>query len=208
MPLDFQITFQDTDPQDNVRIRRNESTLFDNSNPDSPSVVGELIDKTMQSGEEGGISLLHSVSFGNDVRQFPQPFMFTMQASDRHPMVNNQNGFARILCLYDNAGESFDPDPSQMEWELQTRHLSRSKLLLFTFDPTRDPRLQQRIREHSPGRLPKAVPGVAQEPYFQEAAKRIKKYAGLSRRDRHKAPLVIAVTKFDVWSDIIGEIDR
>ncbi len=209
MPLDFQIGFQDTNPQDNVRIRRNEAALIENPDSETPALVNDLISKTMATGSEKGIDLLRRVNFGgNDNRFFPQPFMFTMQVGDKHPIVDSASGFGRILCVYDNAGESFDPSPESADYELQTRHLSQSQLLLFTYDPTQDPRLQKKIQQVSPGRLTKNSKLLAQEPYFQTAAMRIKKYAGIGRRDRHKAPLIIAVTKFDVWSDVVGEIDR
>jgi hypothetical protein len=208
LPLDFKVGFADTTPEGNVRIRRNESTLFDNAEPNTPVNMGEAIEKTQQIGEEGGIDLLNRVNFGgNDNRYFPQPFLFTLQVLDQHPVIETRTDHGRILCLYDNAGESFDPTTSK-ELELQTRHLSRSQLLLFTFDPTQDPRMKQKIMEKSPDRLLQKGAMIAQEPFFQTAAARIKKFAGLSRRDRHKAPLVIAVTKFDVWSDVIGQFDR
>jgi hypothetical protein len=208
LPLDFKVGFADTTPEGNVRIRRNESTLFDNPDPNTPVNMGEAIKKTLVIGSETGIDLLNVVNFGgNDNRYFPQPFLFTLQVLDQHPVIETRNDQGRVLCLYDNSGESFDPTVSK-ELELQTRHLSRSQLLLFTFDPTQDPRMKQKIMEKSPDRLLRKGAMIAQEPFFQTAAARIKKFAGLGRRDRHKAPLVIAVTKFDVWSDVIGEFDR
>jgi len=208
LPLDFKVGFADTTPEGNVRIRRNESTLFDNHDPNTPVNMADAISKTVTIGSEYGIELLNRVNFGgNDNRFFPQPFLFTLQVLDQHPVIETRNDHGRILCLYDNAGESFDPTISK-ELELQTRHLSRSQLLLFTFDPTQDPRMKQKIMEKCPDRLLRKGAMEAQEPYFQVAAARIKKFAGLSRRDRHKAPLVIATTKFDVWSDVIGEFDR
>ena len=208
LPLDFKVGFADTTPEGNVRIRRNEATLFDNHDPNTPVNMGKAISKTLEIGAEQGIDLLNRVNFGgNDYRFFPQPFLFTMQVGDQHPVIDKRSDHGRLLCLYDNAGESFDPSVSR-ELELQTRHLSRSQLLLFTYDPTQDPRMKQKIMEKCPDRLTKKGKLIAQEPFFQTAATRIKKFAGLGRRDRHKAPLVIAATKFDVWSDVIGEFDR
>ena len=208
LPHDFHVGFADTTPADNVRIRRNEAELYDSPDPATPAVVGDVIAKTQEAGAEFGIDLLHEVNFGGtDTRFFPQPFMFTMAVGDQHPVIEKRSDPGRILCLYDNAGEVFDPTVSR-EMELQSRHLSRSQLLLFTYDPTQDPRMKQKILEKAPDRILKKGQGVAQEPYFQTAATRIKKFGGLGRRDRHKAPLIIAATKFDVWSDLLGEFDR
>ena len=208
LPHDFHVGFADTTPADNVRIRRNEAELYDSPDPATPAVVGEVIAKTQEFGAEFGVALLHEVNFGGtDKRVFPQPFMFTMAVGDQHPVIDKQKDPGRILCLYDNAGEIFSPGVSR-EMELQSRHLSRSQLLLFTYDPTQDPRMKQKILEKAPDRVVKTAKVYAQEPFFQTAAERIKKFGGLGRRDRHKAPLIIAATKFDVWSDLLGEFDR
>jgi hypothetical protein len=208
LPLDFKVGFADTTPKGNVRIRRNEETLFDSHDPNTPVNMSSAISKTLLIGSERGSDLLSPVNFGgNDNRLFPKPFLFTMQVGDQHPVIDKRSDHGRLLCLYDNAGESFDPSVTR-ELELQTRHLSRSQLLLFTYDPTQDPRMKQKIMEKSPDRLLKKGNLIAQEPFFQTAAMRIKKFARLGRGDRYKAPLVIAATKFDVWSEVIGEFDR
>jgi hypothetical protein len=200
--LDFSLRFEDTDPRGNSRIAINSDALFRNPYPEVPTTINKEIVKTPVGG-----TFLHSVNFGGtDVRQFPQPFMYTMQPKDGHPFLNSQSNYGRILCLYDNAGEAFDP--SQPRYlETQTAHLARSKLLLFTFDPTLDARLQHRILEKSSHRMNR-IPTISQEPFLQSAAMRIRTIRGLNSQDRHDAPLIVVVTKFDVWSDLIVDFDR
>lgn len=205
LPLDFQISFQDTDPGSNIRIRQNEAMLFDSKEPDVPAMIDDIIEKTELRGAERGLNLVRRVHFGNDVREFPQPFMFTLQLNNGHYKRDKRADFGRVLCLYDNAGESFRPDH---ETAGQTDHLARSRMLLFTFDPTQDPRLQRLIRDVSPGRLPTEFYQEPQEPLLNEAAKRIRLKAGLGIREKIAAPLIVVVTKFDIWSEVIDGIDR
>ncbi|HAA52555.1 MAG TPA: hypothetical protein DCE43_22760 [Planctomycetaceae bacterium] len=202
LQLDFRVRFEDTDPVGNARIAINSDALFRNPHPEVSTTINKEIVKTPVGG-----TFLHTVNFGGaDVREFPQAFMYTMQPQDGHPVLDSQGNYGRILCLYDNAGEAFDP--SQPRYlETQTAHLAKSNLLLFTFDPTLDARLQLKILEKSPHRL-KRIPTISQEPFLQSTATRIRTIRGLNRQDRHDAPLIVVVTKFDVWSDVVGEIDR
>lgn len=202
LQLDFRVRFEDTDPVGNARIAINSDALFRNPHPEVSTTINKEIVKTPVGG-----TFLHTVNFGGaDVREFPQAFMYTMQPQDGHPVLDSQSNYGRILCLYDNAGEAFDP--SQPRYlETQTAHLAKSKLLLFTFDPTLDARLQLRILEKAPHRLNR-IPTISQEPFLQSTATRIRTIRGLNSQDRHDAPLIVVVTKFDVWSDLIDDFDR
>ena len=51
-------------------------------------------------------------------------------------------GSRRALGLYDNAGEHFLPGRDTLGSPV-TRHLARSRVLFFLFDPTQDPRFRK-----------------------------------------------------------------
>ena len=88
---------------------------------------------------------------------YPRPFLFTMQPQDGHP-GGDPARLARMLCLYDNAGEHFQPGQDTATSPV-TRHLARSRAILFLFDPTQDPRFRAVCRgSDSPGPL-SAQPG-------------------------------------------------
>src|SRR5439155_24218507 len=45
---------------------------------------------------------------------------------------------------------------------------------------------------------------MRQEPILQEAAARIRRYAGLRQTERHRRPLIVILTKFDAWCQLLG----
>ncbi|MEX2288675.1 MAG: hypothetical protein WD648_16390 [Planctomycetaceae bacterium] len=204
LPLHFRITIQDTDPKNNQRLKRFETAVFDNARPQVPVSLGKLIEKT----QERGGDLYHRVKFGNQVVDFPIPFLFTLQPSSQHHADGTADGMGRVVCLYDNAGESFQPGADAVD-SPTTRHLGCSNLLLFLFDPTQDSRFLKLLRSVDPTRIPKNPVRREQEPILQEAARRVKQFGGLGPREKHRVPLLVVVTKFDCWSRLItGRSDK
>src|SRR5262249_55223165 len=73
--------------------------------------------------------------------------------------------------------------------------------LLFLFDPTQDARFRRLCRAGpagSPGRTRR------QESVLLEAAARVRRYTGLAQNARHRRPLILVVTKFDSWGDLLA----
>jgi hypothetical protein len=115
-----------------------------------------------------------------------------------------------VLCLYDNAGESFLPGQDTATNPV-TRHLALSQVLLFLFDPTQDLRFRKacqgktddpQMKQRSE-RLERERP-IRQDTILLEAAQRVRRYSGMGQNDRHRRPLIVVVTKYDSWSTLLS----
>jgi hypothetical protein len=111
---------------------------------------------------------------------------------------------ARLLCLYDNAGENFLPGEDTV-LQPGTQHLAHSSILFFLFDPTQqhDFRVACRGVSDDP-QLKESAARHRQDLILIEAAARIRTHTGLSQHQKHPRPLIVVVTKCDVWSRLIG----
>lgn len=197
LPLNFAVSFADADPSLNRILNEYEESLFSSSEPDELVPLAKLIRKTEEQGE-----LYDMVSFGTQTVSYPRPFVFSMQPQEGHPNAANSASFGRVVCLYDNAGESFQPGKDSAANPV-TRHLAQSRVLLYVFDPTQD----ARFRKHCDEKLgPASAARISrQEPILQEAAARIRRYASLKQTEKHARPLVVILTKSDAWSHLLGE---
>jgi hypothetical protein len=196
LPLHFALTFADADPLSNRSLNAYEEALFLNPHADELVPLANLIRKT----ELQGVELYDTVSYGNQTVSYPRPLLFTLQPQDHHPLAASPRRLARVLCLYDNAGEHFQP--GQVSTSNQaTHHLARSRLLLFLFDPTQDPRFRRLCEEEPNGAGGKTG---RQESVLLEAATRIRRYTGLAQNARHNRPLIVVVTKYDSWASLLA----
>lgn len=195
LPLAFHTSFADADPVMNQQLNEYEASVFSESRSNELVPLANLIRKTEEQGD-----LYNSVSFGNQTVRFPRPFLFTLRPQPTHRHSEQVNRLSRTVCLYDNAGESFQPGKDSAAAPV-TRHMAQSRVLFFVFDPTQDARFQRLL-----GVQPSAPPirTMRQEPILQEAIVRIRRFAGLRERDRHKRPLIVILTKFDVWWNLLG----
>jgi hypothetical protein len=198
LPKNFSLAFGDADPLSNHRLHGYEELQF--LNPDQDALVA--IEKTETQGD-----LYDTVLYADQAVSYPRPFLFSIQPLKNHP---NYQRFSRILCLYDNAGESFLPG-EDTAIKPYTRHLALSRALMFLFDPTQDrrfrsacagksadPQMQSRTQRLARERA------VRQETILLEAAARVRRYAGLPQNAKHHRPLVIVATKYDSWSTLLG----
>lgn len=197
LPLNFQISFADADPAMNRLLSEYEESVFANGAGQTPVPLGKLIKKTQQQGD-----LSDEVAFGSQTVTYPHPFLLSMRPLEQHPNAARATELGKVVCLYDNAGESFAPGADSAALPV-TRHLARSRVLLFVCDPMQEARFRAacpRARALAPGeRL------LRQEPILQEAAARIRKYAQLKQNEKHSAPLVVALTKYDMWSSLLND---
>ncbi|MDB5349535.1 MAG: hypothetical protein JWN86_782 [Planctomycetota bacterium] len=197
LPHDFAVSFQDADPGANELLNSWEQNLFLNPQPDRLYNPQVLIDKTVL---EGGI--YDQVDYGQHAVQYARPYLFSLRTTPGHLRANKSDTLARMLCLYDNAGEHFQPGTDTAANPV-TRHLAISRALLFLFDPTQDRRFRDAAAR---GRPP--APGIdsrlnRQETILNEAAARIRRHAGLAHNARHDRPLIVVLSKFDAWSHLL-----
>ncbi|MCS7304554.1 MAG: hypothetical protein NZ602_05530 [Thermoguttaceae bacterium] len=203
LPTRFALSFTDADPILNDRLHRYESQQFLNPNPDA--LV--LLEKTETSGD-----LYHSVRYGELTTYYLKPFLFLVQPTEGHVNASRAALASRILCIYDNAGESFLPGADTAMTPV-TRHLARSGAIYFLFDPTQDVRFRRACagKSQDPQMVPRTwlLPResfIRQETILNEATQRIRRYTGMAQTARHDKPLFIIVTKYDAWQALLPEL--
>src|SRR4051812_14139132 len=133
---DFAIIFSDGDKEANWIVNRYEETLFLPEDADRPV----NLDKTRTQGD-----LYRSVTISGQETQLPKPFLFSLHPAANHPRASKRARLGRIVCLYDNAGEHYNVGQDTALSPV-TRHLSRSKVLMFLLDPTQDPRFRAKCK--------------------------------------------------------------
>lgn len=195
---DFGYSFGDAHPEFNKVVNSYEEALFLNPRRDKEIPVGELIPKTQFTGN----LLYDQVNLGDQTLQLPKPFLFEYKIPNpgRDPRT-------RLLCLYDNAGESFLAGSEDANAREVTKHLAQSSALFFVFDPLQDPRFVDALKEADPSISRESFPEIShrQETILREASTRIRRYLSLGADVRHKNPLVVVVGKYDIWWNLLPE---
>jgi hypothetical protein len=199
LPLHFALSFTDADPVSNRQLNAYEEALFLNPRADDLVPLANVIEKTQLQGAH----LYDEVNYGNQTVSYPRPFLFLVQPQDQHPLAASSRRLARVLCLYDNAGEHFQP-ATESARNQATHHLARSRLLLFLFDPTQDLRFRKLCQAGPNGLLGGEDRLARQEPILLEAAARVRRYTGLAQNAKHPQPLIVVVTKYDAWAPLLG----
>jgi hypothetical protein len=199
LPRFFSVSFADADPVTNRTLNEYEEALFLNPHAEQLVPLADLIRKTELQGGE----LYDVVQYGNQSVSYPRPFLFVVRPQDNHPRAEAEKELARVLCLYDNAGEHFQPGQDTTGSPV-TRHMAQARVLLFLFDPTQDVRFQKLCQSRqlsvvSPGRTSR------QEAVLQEAIARVRRVLGLPQSARHDRPLIIVLTKCDAWDRLLAE---
>lgn len=196
---EFKLAFTDSDPKLNKIINEYERLQF--FNPDKEKYV--KIEKTQ---EEGG--MYNTVKYSaENVVTYPSPFFFTVRPAQNHPQAKAAEDDARIITLYDNAGESFDPGKDVATNQV-TRHLAKADSIFFLYDPTQDPAFREacfRVTNDPQVVNPRAVRNDRQDIVFNNMTALVRKHAGLLRSQKHNKPVIIVITKSDIWSPLLGE---
>ena len=191
----FSVAFTDTDPAMNRMIAHNEARLF--LNEDANALVA--IEKTEMEGAQ-----YNSVQFDPGAATLlAHPFIFTVRPGRDHVNGHGAGRLTTLLTLYDNAGEHFMPGADTARAP-GTKHLAKSQVLMFVFDPTQDVRFRQRLQAVSSD--PQLAAGrrtVRQDQLLVEMARRIRMHAGLAPTMRIKRPLFLLLSKSDIWKDLL-----
>jgi hypothetical protein len=193
LPEKFGLAFNDADTLSNHILSGYEQTLFFADDTDRPVAIR----KTEMHGE-----LYDEVRLGQQIISLPRPFLFTLRQTGR---TTGQANVARmrVMCLYDNAGEHFHPGMDSLS-SPGTQHLAKSRVLLFLFDPTQSPRFRDHCRSFSSDpQLYGASRTERQETILTESAQRVRRYVGLSPHKKHDRPLLVIVSKADIWAPLL-----
>src|SRR5262249_21212203 len=108
------------------------------------------------------------------------------------------------LCLYDNAGEHFHPGLDTTSAP-GTRHMAQAAFLMFLFDPLQDVRFRQWCQQGRPGIEAIAGKATRQETVLLEAPGRVRPALSLPQNARHQRPMIVVLTKADVWGQLLPD---
>lgn len=197
----FSIVFNDADALSNLSIQRYEETLFVSGDADRLVAIR----KTELQGE-----LYDQIRLGQQIVSLPRPFLFTLRPQPKPAPKSSSNGNStmaddrlRVMCLYDNAGEHFQPGMDSASAP-GTQHVARSKALIFLFDPTQHPGFREHCQSFSTDpQLYGAARTLRQETILTEAASRVRRYTGLSPQRKHDRPLLMVISKADIWGKLL-----
>lgn len=191
----FQSNLTDVDPVANEIINSYLGKLFRNGKPEEPVELA----KTQQTGPQ-----YSSVSLDQrDDIYLAKPFVYTIQPLKLQDEKQRRH-YCRAICLYDNAGEHYMP--GKTAHQLATQHMAHSKVLLYLFDPLQHAKFRQaclgRTKDPQLGKHGKNNP---QDQVLAEAAKRIRNLTGLGQHAKISRPLIVVVTKYDVWHSLLSD---
>jgi len=181
----------EADPAANLILNSYEEQQF--LNLDREAVV--RLAKTEEQGD-----LYSSVQLEDRVVQFPKPFLFTLRPEGAAAAGSRREG--RLLCLYDNAGESFLPGKDTSDSRV-TGHLWRSHAVLFLYDPTQDVRFRHAVQQATRGSIQDDGVVSRQESVLHEIAQRLQRHRATTAKDRRR-PLIVVLTKYDQWWPLLG----
>jgi hypothetical protein len=74
---------------------------------------------------------------------------------------------------------------------------------MFVFDPTQEPEFRRKLQGLSNDVQVRGGVTSRQDVLLAEAARRVKTYRGLATSGRHDRPLVVLVSKFDAWWQLL-----
>lgn len=199
-PNYFKYSFIDADPLMNERLREYESHQFESENVEAYTAI----EKTQVTGSTYSSTMINGQMF-----QFPQPYIFTMRPLSEHPQYENGNLIPNAICFYDNAGESY-LSGQDSETSPVTRHLQNSDAILFLFDPMQDVRFRQACRSISDDpqlQVENLRSNVRQDEVFNEMVRRCRFLRHMGPTEIADIPLIIVVTKFDIWAPLLNISD-
>lgn len=190
----FAISFTDTDAVNNQILNDFEETVF--LHPDADELIA--LRKTELQGE-----LYNQVLMDNMLINLPRPFMFTITPAEHHPQYEQvREGMSRTLVLYDNAGEHFEPGMDSVD-NPTTQHLLHSDTIFFLFDPTKDVRFRKRLAGSLDPQMAAKARVQRQEIILTEMINRIKKYSGMRAGRKTAKTMIVLISKFDVWKQLL-----
>lgn len=146
-----------------------------------------------------------------DEYYYPLPAMYAMS-----PSKNKASDISlHYLCVYDHAGEDFEPGVDNPKHPL-TKHIGNSNALFFVLDPTQDADFREMCDLPESDENDALEIKVKKKPLivFTEMIRRIySEYTGesgkhLSKTEQYDRPIVVVVTKCDTWKHKLEEASR
>ncbi len=190
----FEYSFIDADPEFNFVINNHEQLLFANTNPDSFV--------TLIKTEQHGSLFSNQITLDRVITDLPKPIVYKIEPLPTHSSYQSSfKDLTKNIIFYDNAGEHFLPGQDSVT-NPATKHLAQSDGLIFIFDPSIDADMRRRCVSDDP-QLKDTSKIVNQSVLLSEMIARIRKNAGLKHGDRYAHPLIILVSKCDMWESLL-----
>lgn len=190
---DYRLAIDDVDAESNAIIHDYQRSLFDQASPDSRVTLL----KTDTIGD-----WYQKIVIGSAEKTLPKPFLYRIDPLRSHPACARAN--PQVLCIYDNAGESFEPG-TESEDSPVTRHMAMAKGLLFVFDPTQEASFRSACRERSSDPQWADERRGRQATLFSEAMSRVLRFRGALPTSQVETPLIVILPKYDAWSFLLGD---
>jgi hypothetical protein len=186
----FRLAIADADAGANRELHAYEDTVFRAADLDTPVAIRKT--------EQAGDALYRTVYREGELQLLPRPFLFTVSAGADHPLRADERFPFRTLGWYDNAGEHYRPGIDQRSLPV-TQHLARAKAVQFLFDPTRETALRRHLDLGPDQPDPRR-----QDLILNEIISRIRRYRGMGQTARHQRPLMMVLSKADLWGAAVG----
>lgn len=197
LPAFFGYSFADADGVVNKWVNNYEESLFFHS--------GSTIVNPIRKTELEDSAVYKKVNIGNLQGVFlPQPCMFKIK-----PLIGSDGSEGNrpsCLALYDNAGEHFQVGNDGIS-RPGTQHLIHSEGIMFLFDPIADPRIRSLLKKSGRSDLGSSDVLMRQDVILVEMISRIRKNLGLMGEELYEKPLVLCLSKADVFGDLIDISD-
>ena len=192
--IHYGMTAEDVDPLLNAIVRDYERTLFHRAQHDTALI------QLAKTGEAG--DWYNTIFERGREKQLPKPFLYRIERA-----WPNDRGLpeGQILCLYDNAGESFQPG-ADTEQSPVTRHMAKANALVFVFDPTQEAVFGRACADKSDDPQWRGGAFGDQVALFTEAVKRVRSYRSMLPNAVIETPLLVLLPKFDAWEFLLGEL--
>lgn len=185
LPLHFDLTLTDADPRANASLFEEENRL--------------LLQQTRQLKEFEKSDRVSTATIAGETVQLLRPYLLGLQPPQA------ELGPVGLVSLYTLHNESFFRRIDSRSYVSFERPLTYADGVIFLFDPTLDPRIRRVLQSaSSKQQFVPDVPLPRQDSVLRELATQMRKLRLANDRWRMSGPLVVAVTKFDIWAQVIG----
>jgi hypothetical protein len=183
MPGMLDHSFMDADATTNLWLNDYEAKLFFTSGEEAIGVIDKTDEATSHVYKRAHIEKMDIL--------LPNPCVFCFS-----PLTRPDS--PKALILYDNAGETFMPNQDTI-LRPATLHLVRSEGVVFLLDPISDPRLRNLVLRNGHD-IKGGVKPYRQDVLLVEMISRIRRHAGLANGELYDKPLVIGLSKADLFN--------
>lgn len=195
-PREFRVAVGDADPICNRVLNAYEEMQFFAADQNTPV----KLKKTEEIGDDYA-----STNIDGQMVQYVSPFLFAMRPLPSHPNAKMSEKASRLISMYDNAGESFQPGKDGTSNPV-TQHLGISMAVFFCYDALQDPRVRGELSgKTNDSQVTEQAVTARQEIILHEVIGRIRRLKGLAQSDRIEMPFVVITTKYDAWKHLLKE---